>query len=193
MLEYKYKRNSCIQFLEKQGQADKTSAERGAKALNLQHFFAMAIQLNAENSFLIAIAVLACVLGAEIAGICILISKISHARRERLRLLDAEDSGAAYTEGDTHHYAAALLLGAIPMSSQLALLILAIATAVAALVFVVLLIIFRAQGYALVSARLARTEESEEVYEETSAAEEMPATVEEPILEEPIEQDFVPV
>ena len=176
--------------MESKDKADNQSAERGAKALNLQHFFAMAVNLNlsAESSFLIAIATLACVFGAEIAGICILISKISHARRERLRMEEAD--GEAYTEeSDKHNFAAALLFGAVPMSAQLALLILAIGTAVGALVFVVLLIVFRVQGYALISARALRREDSEEeAPAEYTVPEEAPVAA--VVTEEPLAEAF---
>jgi hypothetical protein len=103
--------------VEKQDKAGIQPAERGAKALNLQHFFAMAVHLNlsVESSFLIAIAALACVFGAEIAGICILISKISHARRERLRIEEEADGEGYVEEADKHNFAAALLFGAVPM------------------------------------------------------------------------------
>ena len=53
----------------------------GDKTLNLQQFFAMSLGLSVENTYYIAIAVLACVLGAEIAGICMLIGKMRRARR----------------------------------------------------------------------------------------------------------------
>ena len=159
--------------------------------MNLQHFFAMAVHLNlsVESSFLIAIAALACVFGAEIAGICILISKISHARRERLRIEEEADGEGYVEEADKHNFAAALLFGAVPMSAQLALLVLAIGTAVGALVFVVLLIVFRAQGYALVSARALRTEESEEeAPAEYTVPEETPVAA--VVTEEPLEESF---
>ena len=42
------------------GNSDRT----GDKTLNLQHFFAMSIGLSVEHIYYIAIAVLACVLGA---------------------------------------------------------------------------------------------------------------------------------
>ena len=159
--------------------------------MNLQHFFAMAVHLNlsVESSFLIAIAALACVFGAEIAGICILISKISHARRERLRIEEEADGEGYVEEADKHNFAAALLFGAVPMSAQLALLVLAIGTAVGALVFVVLLIVFRAQGYALVSARALRTGESEEeAPAEYTVPEETPVAA--VVTEEPLEESF---
>ena len=64
----------------------------------------MAVHLNlsVESSFLIAIAALACVFGAEIAGICILISKISHARRERLRIEEEADGEGGTDESVGH-------------------------------------------------------------------------------------------
>ena len=97
---------------------------------------------------LAAIVVLACVLGAEIAGICILISKMlraSKARREYSREEENRDNQASY-----HYHNAAgafLLLGAIPQTSYTVLTVLAVLSALAAVVFVVLLIVFRACGY----------------------------------------------
>ena len=98
--------------------------------------------------FLVAIAVLACILGAEIAGICILISKMLRARKARFQR-DREEED--HENRSSYHYdravGTAVLLGAIPQASYTALTVLAILTALAAVVFVVLLIIFRACGY----------------------------------------------
>lgn len=97
--------------------------------------------------FLVAVAALACILGAEIAGICILISKMVRARRARRQ--QEEEDAAMDRSASYHHHALGFLLafGAIPQTTYLALTVLAALTALAAVVFVVLLIVFRACGY----------------------------------------------
>ncbi|MBO5294307.1 MAG: hypothetical protein J6B71_03570, partial [Clostridia bacterium] len=96
-----------------------------------------------NTGFLAAIAILACILGAEVAGICILISKMLRARKARYERHDDTDSGTY------RNYAAGafLLFGAIPQASYIALTVLAALAALAAVVFVVLLVIFRLRGY----------------------------------------------
>ena len=97
---------------------------------------------------LAAIVVLACVLGAEIAGICILISKMLRARRARLEHSHEEEDRDNQSSYHYHNAAGALLLlGAIPQTSYTVLTVLAVLSALAAVVFVVLLIVFRACGY----------------------------------------------
>ncbi len=124
--------------------------------MNLQHLFAMsAMGLGAESMYYIAIGVLACVLGAEIAGICILIRKMSTARREA-DLHENEENAERYHSGN----AAFFLLGAVPIAAQISLLILSIAAAVTALVFVILLIVFRAKGYSLVAPSALRVSQT---------------------------------
>ena len=98
--------------------------------------------------FFVAIAVLACVLGAEIAGICILISKMLRARKARREYSRVEEDRENQSSYHYHNAAGALLLlGAIPQTSYTVLTVLAVLSALAAVVFVVLLIVFRACGY----------------------------------------------
>ena len=96
-----------------------------------------------NTGFLAAIAILACILGAEIAGIGILISKMLRAKRGRFERRDDNDD----TTYRNYAAGAFVLLGAIPQASYLALTVLAVLAAVAAVVFVVLLVIFRLRGY----------------------------------------------
>ncbi len=173
--------------MEKQGRIDKTVNRTGGKVLNFQHLFAAfaGLNLSVENSYYIAIAVLACVFGAEIAGICILISKMRHARAERIRKEAEEDAssrGSYSGESDTGAFAAALLFGAVPMSAQYALLVLSAGTAIAAFVFVLLLIIFRAQGYHLTSAKNLVDLPVESATEEPAVEAPAPEPMEEPLV-----------
>ena len=110
-------------------------------------FFGLGAGLT-NAGFLVAIVVLACVLGAEIAGICILVSKMlkaRNARREQYREEEGADNQSSYYYDRA--VGVALLLGAVPQASYTALTVLAVLTALAAVVFVVLLIVFRACGY----------------------------------------------
>ena len=112
--------------------------------------------------FLAAVAVLACILGAEIAGICILISKMVRARRARRQ--QEEEDAAMDRSASYHHHALGFLLafGAIPQTTYLALTVLAALTALAAVVFVVLLIVFRACGYDFAAMGAGREERKPE-------------------------------
>ena len=96
---------------------------------------------------LVAIGVLACVLGAEIAGICILVSKMLRAKNARNQRSREEDDDVNQSAYRYRGIGAVVLLGAIPQASYTALTVLSVLTAVAAVVFVVLLIVFRACGY----------------------------------------------
>ncbi len=130
----------------------------GDKTLNLQQFFAMSLGLSVENAYYVAIAVLACILGAEIAGICMLVSKMRRARK-------GEDDVASneYDNNTGAHYAiAALSFGALSATAELILLALAIAAAVGALVLCILLAVFYSRGYLLISAKAAREAEEAE-------------------------------
>ena len=151
-----------------------------------QHFFAMtsgiASGIGVETSYLIAIAVLACIFGAEVAGICVLIGKLLQARRARIREeLEEERRNDPYgQETQTGSFAVALLaVGAVPMASQVALWVLSACALAGALVFLVLLIVFYVRGYALVttpkkkeSAAQAHEDASETTPNETSEASE---------------------
>ncbi|MBR3894398.1 MAG: uL15 family ribosomal protein [Clostridia bacterium] len=124
------------------------------------------------NGFLVAIAVLACVLGAEIAGICILVSKMLRARSQKMKQHkkdEGEDISSIYRD---YGISAVLLLGAIPQASYIALTVLAALAALAAVVFVVLLLIFRSNGYDFASSATLRDQMSESAPEEVKTPEE---------------------
>ncbi len=112
----------------------------------MQHIFASATgaSLQLEQFYLVAIVILACLVGAEVAGICILISKAMRAKAEQ----EIEEASDPY-----RYHGAILLLGAVPEFSRVALPILAISAVVGAVVFLALLVIFRAKGYILLSSR----------------------------------------
>ena len=136
------------------GKTDRT----GDKTLNLQHFFAMSFGLSVENIYYIAIAVLACILGAEIAGICMLIGKMRRARNG-----EADAPNDEYDNNTGANYAlAALSFGAVSATAELVLLVLAIAALVGAFVLCVLLVAFYAKGYLLISAKAAKEAEQAE-------------------------------
>ena len=131
--------------------------------MNLQQFFAMSIGLSVEHVYYIAIAVLACVLGAEIAGICMLIGKWRRARSGEIDLPDDD-----YDNNTGANYAiAALSFGAVSATAELALWVLAIAAAVGAFVLCLLLVVCYAKGYLLIS---ARTEKQAAIMERERAA-----------------------
>lgn len=100
-----------------------------------------------NTGFLAAIAVLACVLGAEIAGICILISKMMRARaaKNRLQFVEKEEEQSSIYRD--YAVSAVLLFGAIPKASYLVLTVLSVLAVLAAILFVVLLVVFRSCGY----------------------------------------------
>ena len=107
-----------------------------------------AIELSGAG-FLIAVAVFACLLGVEIAGILILSGKLSRARREKQEI---ERQNRDYSE--RYHYAIPVLaLGAIPQATYLALSILAGLVAIGAVVFAILLVVARKKGYLFISAK----------------------------------------
>ncbi len=99
----------------------------------------------------VAIALLACLLGALVAGIGILISKISRANGEKRK---AEDQ-MAREESRSHHwgFSAVMMLGAVPAGAYIALAVVACCVAVAALAFVVLVVYYRIKGYMFLSAK----------------------------------------
>lgn len=127
--------------------------------------------------FLAAIAVLACVLGAEIAGICILISKMMRARAARTRqrhMEKREEQSSIYRD---YAVTAVLLFGAIPKASYLVLTVLSVLAVLAAILFVVLLVIFRSCGYDFASASRMHEAASSENAPVEPRPEEEPVTV----------------
>ena len=163
----------------------------GDKTLNLQQFFAMSFGLSVENLYYIAIAVLACVLGAEIAGICMLVGKMRRAKSEK-----ADATNDEYNRGGGANYAlAALSFGAVSATAELALLVLAIAAAVGALVLCILLIALRAKGYLLISAKDEKAAEEQKAatpaYAPVEVPEQAPVKSEEVRPEPAPEVDYV--
>ena len=146
----------------------------GDKTLNLQQFFAMSLGLSVENIYYIAIAVLACVLGAEIAGICMLIGKLRRARKGE----DEVPSDEFNMGGGANYAIAAISFGAVSATLELALLVLAIAAAAGAFVLCALLAVLYAKGYLLISEKVEKAAKEqpaapayaaqEEVYEEVT-------------------------
>lgn len=132
-----------------------------------------------NTSFLVAIALLACLLGAEIAGICILIAKMLRARRERYRREELDVDG----QNSNYHYSMApvALFAAIPQSTYTALTLLSALTVLGAIVFVVLLIVCRAKGYDFASSasyHAAQTHGDESKVSSVKADEPVYATLE---------------
>ncbi len=126
------------------------------------------------------VALLACLLGAEIACICILIVKMARAKRAK----EDEEFDDGY---QSLHGGAIVALSAIPSIAYASLSGLAIACAVAALVLVLLMIIARAKGYHF--ATVSRTLEApKEELIVTPPVEEAPV-VEENAEEVPLYED----
>ncbi len=157
--------------------------------MNLQHFFAMSFGLSVENIYYIAIAVLACILGAEIAGICMLIGKMRRARNG-----EADAPNDEYDNNTGANYAlAALSFGAVSATAELVLLVLAIAALVGAFVLCTLLVAFYAKGYLLISAKAAKSAKEAEAKaraEREAAQEALAVSATEELYEdeEPVEQ-----
>ena len=145
------------------GKSDRT----GDKTLNLQHFLTMSIGLSVEHIYYIAIAALACILGAEIAGICMLIGKLRRARSGELDLPENEYNN----NGRANYAVAALSFGAVSATAELALLVLAIAAAVGAFILCLLLVVLYAKGYLLISAKTAKEAEKREQAAQKAAQE----------------------
>lgn len=166
-----------------------------------QHIFAVAARLglSVENSFFIAIALLSCILGAEIAGICILINKLVHAHHEKKqREYEEQFLGKYEEEGNGESYLLIPIVGAVSVGTQMALLVLAICAAVGALIFTALLLILRARGYSLVSSNAVKAaleaantaaQSDEEVYLPL-AEDEAEAVAEEEYIEESLEESI---
>ncbi|MBE6634082.1 MAG: hypothetical protein E7620_07065, partial [Ruminococcaceae bacterium] len=109
---------------------------------------------------LIGIAVAACVLGIQVACISILIRKVKQAKIEKL---------AREEEERRESYRAPMLLAAasVPFSAELVLAILLGLSAVASVVFLVLLIAVRSKGYDFSVQGASRAETS--AFKESSA------------------------
>ena len=125
--------------------------------------------------FFVTIAILACLLGVELACTFILINKMLHARQQKQEREQREKSFTEY-----HNYGVAFFaLGAIPQITYLSLSILAGFAAVVTIVFAVVLIVFRVKGYTFISAKDALELERLEQEAETRSARNFskPATV----------------
>lgn len=136
---------------------DEKAMKRRKKNLPFSLLFSTGLEAGMTSTgFLIAIGLLACILGAEIAGICILIGKMLRAREKKYGRTEGDDDRIAEeTSEESNHrqYAigSVVLLGAVSQGNYVTLAAIAIATAVAAVVFVALLAIFRLCGYDFVS------------------------------------------
>jgi len=143
--------------------------------------------LSAQTVVLIAIAALACLLGVEIAAICILASKIVRARRQKMGL-ESSDSFRNYGMG------VLLLSGAVGQTGYTVLIVLAILSVLAALVLVGMLVAIRVLGYDFISTKQPKSkpakDESEEPVEEPVAEDTLAAEQEDQLQEaydEPLE------
>ncbi len=126
--------------------------KREGKTLHFSTLLSATVFGGGNTGFLIVIAALACILGAEIAGICVLAGKMIRARRARFEERE-EDPSSQYQNLSAGVF---VMLGAIPQATYAILTALAILTAAAAVVFLVMLIVFCAKGYSFVSADLYR-------------------------------------
>lgn len=141
----------------------------------------------------VGIALAACVLGVEVACICMLVRKVRQARRRR-RLMEEEEEQSGYS-----HYAAALLtVAAIPFNVQTVLALLIGLVALAAIVLLVLLIVYRACGYDYVAADQlreilqAQKEPAEQPVEPSEEDAQEPLPAPEPVTAEAEEAAPVP-
>ena len=121
----------------------------GGDVMLLQFFFPAgltSIEITGLG-YTLALILLACLLGALVAGILILLSKVRHANT------DAEADRSGDSSNQYHHGAAFVLLGAVPAGAFTALSILAWVVALVAVFFLILLIVIRVKGYAFLSPR----------------------------------------
>ncbi len=147
-----------------------------------QQFFAASFGLSVESMYYIAIAVLACILGAEIAGIYILINKLRQARKG-----DGDVQNDEYSSGNGANFAlAALSFGAVSATVELALLVLAIAVAVGAFVLCALLAVLYVKGYLLISPKAEKAAK-----EQPAAPAYAPQEDSEPELEQYADEEVV--
>ncbi len=151
----------------------------------MQIYLTLSSVLGGAGAFYLVLALLAAVLGAEIACIWILVHKMLRAKRA------AEESNREESRYRSYHYAYALpiMLAAIPKSGYMALSVLAGVTAVTSVVLVVLLIVFRAKGYSFASSKvlkqLEENAENRRRYEEEEPAP-VPYTAPEAVATEPL-------
>ena len=141
----------------------------GTEDKNLFSPIFLAGAMSAQTVFLIAVAALACLLGAEIAGICILVSKIvRHSKRKNTY----EASSSKY-----RHFGMVpvMLFGTLGQTGYTTLAVLVVLTVLAALVFLALLIVLRVRGYDFVAAgKLAKAETVDEPSRPEPEAEPVP-------------------
>ena len=134
-----------------------------------------------STGFLLVVAALACVLGAEIACICVLISKLARARKQK-RMRDEEESGYR------HYGAAVLMLAAIPQSMYITLSVLAGLTALFAVALLLMIVICRALGYDFMAS--GREEPVRRVEEKKPVAEPVYAMPQENAEEEQLQEAY---
>ena len=178
--------------------------ERRTVALHFQLFISSILGNGLSNTgFMLLIAALACVLGAEVACIGILISKMIRARKERAADEEEDDKPSTHA----HALIPPLAVAAVPQTMYATLSALAAITAFFAVVLLVLLVVCRLMRYDFVKASSARKfvadkpeaapapaaepSVAEEPADEPEAADLEPLTVfaDEPTLvEEPVEE-----
>ncbi|MBQ5772725.1 MAG: hypothetical protein IIW07_04425, partial [Clostridia bacterium] len=143
-----------------------------------------------NTGFMLLIAALACVLGAEVACIGILISKMIRARKERA--LDAEEDETPSTHA--HALLPVLAAAAVPQTMYATLSALAAITAFFAVVLLVLLVVCRLMRYDFVKASSARKRVADEPKATPAPeAEEVRAPIAEEPADEPEEADLEPL
>ena len=137
----------------------------------------------------VGLALAACVLGVEVACICLLVRKLRRASRRR-RILEEQEEQSGYTH---YNYAAFFAAAALPLTAQGVLALLIGLVALGALVLLVLLIAVRAAGYDFVSADQLREIRQARASEPPAAAPEpAPEAPEEPAPAEAAVADAVP-
>ena len=153
--------------------------ERRTVALHFQLFISSILGNGLSNTgFMLLIAALACVLGAEVACIGILISKMIRARKERAADEEEDDKPSTHA----HALIPLLAVAAVPQTMYATLSALAAITAFFAVVLLVLLVVCRLMRYDFVKASSAR----KSVADKPEAA---PAPAAEPsVAEEPADE-----
>ena len=162
--------------------------ERRTVALHFQLFISSILGNGLSNTgFMLLIAALACVLGAEVACIGILISKMIRARKERAADEEEDDKPSTHA----HALIPLLAVAAVPQTMYATLSALAAITAFFAVVLLVLLVVCRLMRYDFVKASSARKSVADKPEAAPAPAAE-PSVAEEP-AEEPEAADLEPL
>ena len=162
--------------------------ERRTVALHFQLFISSILGNGLSNTgFMLLIAALACVLGAEVACIGILISKMIRARKERAADEEEDDTPSTHA----HALIPLLAVAAVPQTMYATLSALAAITAFFAVVLLVLLVVCRLMRYDFVKASSARKSVADKPEAAPAPAAE-PSVAEEP-ADEPEAADLEPL